>query len=111
MKYSRLINWYVQRSAGAIFQPVETPGEMLHAFTQLRETCKDAQCGIMRQTLIRETGQVVEMEIFPVDERGAITVRHDTLNRAELVPFLDAWKRTYDVHAKRHVPITNGSAA
>jgi hypothetical protein len=111
MKYNRLTNWYVQRSAGAIFQPVETPLEMLHVFSLLRETCKDAQCGLMRQTLVRATGQVVEMEIFPIDEDGAITGRMTKQDREGLAEFLASYARVARVISHRDVPITNGSEA
>lgn len=105
-KYSKVTNWYVQRTAGAILVPAHDAMNMLQRVAKLKaDGVAQAECGLMAQTLIAATGAVTHIELWPLTVDGTIK----SLRTAEHAPFVAELKRAVALIVNRHAPITKGA--
>lgn len=108
-KYRTLYNWYVQLTPGAIFQPVESPSEMLRRYVQIRETFPQAECGLMRAEIIRASGKMYHLEVWPLTTAGTVEIRA-TDRTDDTDALTDGLARAVAVWRHAGVPITQGFA-
>lgn len=107
-------NWYVQVTAGAIFRPIETAGEMLRNLDALRERFPEAECGVMVETIERATGKLVALEVYPMQSNGTLQLypRWISRERSEMLStFVESLARIQAVRMASAQPITRGAFA